>query len=125
MKRILTTILLLLALVPASAPAFAQDPSTQGKEFWLSLFANGYQNNGGNLLHIQLLVSAKRDCQGTISNPGIWSRHFNVQADSIFAIDIDPSYVYLKSNEYERAVNKALRITTTDTVSVYCANIAY
>ena len=74
---------------------------------------------------MQLLVSAKRNCEGTITNPNTgWSQNFTVEANNIFSIDLDETQVYLESDEYEQVVNKGLQITSTDTVSVYCANLA-
>jgi len=128
MRRIRNILLLLLALTSATPSAFAQDPTTQGKEFWLSFPTNGYQYNssyGEEWLRVQLLVSAKRDCQGTITNPNTgWTRNFSVEANNIYSIDLDKEQAYLEFDENEQIVSKGLKITTTDTVSVYCANIA-
>lgn len=128
MKRIWKILLLLTAIAAAMPSSFAQDATTQGKEFWLSFIANGFKyhpDTPQGWVRVQLLVSAKRDCQGTITNPNTgWTRDFNVEANNIFSIDLDESQVYVENNEYEQIVNKGLKITTTDTVSVYCANIA-
>ena len=125
MKQIWKTIWFLVALASVTMPAFAQEPTTQGKEFWVSFLTNGYQYNPEEWLRIQLLVSAKRDCQGTITNPNTgWSHDFSVQANNIYSLDINPSQAYLQEEEYEQVLNRGLKITTTDTVSVYSANIA-
>jgi hypothetical protein len=107
----------------------AQEVTTQGKEFWLSFIGNGFKYHpdvpAQGWIRVQLLVSAKRDCEGTITNPNTgWTRDFNVEANNIFSIDLEEEQVYVESSEYEQVVNKGLIITTTDTVSVYCANIA-
>ena len=127
MKRIWNILLLITALVLASQTVFAQDATTQGTEFWLSFISNGFRNhpNSGPWIRVQLLVSAERSCQGTITNPNTgWSQNFTVEANNIFSIDLDINQAYLESNEYEQVVNKGLQITSSDTVSVYCANIA-
>ena len=129
MKHICKALLLLLALATATQNSYAQDATTQGKEFWLSFIANGFKYHpdvpSTGWVRLQLIVSAKRDCEGTITNPNTgWTRDFTVEANDVFSIDLDEEQVYIENSEYERVVNKGLKITTTDTVSVYCANIA-
>ena len=125
-KAILLSLLFLVMLIPAS---HAQDLSTQGKEFWLSFISNGFKYHPdippSGWVRVQLLVSAKRSCEGTILNPNTgWRHDFTVEANNIFSIDLEEEQVYIENYEYEQIVNKGLMITTTDTVSVYCANIA-
>ena len=127
MRQIWKTLLLFIALVMASQTVLAQDATTQGKEFWLSFISNGFRNhpNSGPWLRVQLLVSARRSCEGTICNPNTgWSQNFTVEANNIFSIDLDETQAYFESYEYEQVINKGLQITSTDTISVYCANIA-
>lgn len=122
-------ILLLCIMGLAVSQAFAQDISTQGKEFWVSFLGNGYKYHpnvpSNGWLRVQLLVSAQRSCEGDIINPNTgWRQHFSVEANNIFSIDLDENQCYIETSEYETIVNKGLQIVTTDTVSVYCANIA-
>lgn len=129
MKYTWKTLLLLLITLALATPSFAQDATTQGKEFWLSFIANGFKYHpdvsSSGWVRVQLIVSAKRDCEGTIINPNTgWTQNFTVEANDIFSIDLDEEQVYVENSENERIVNKGLKITTTDTVSVYCANIA-
>ena len=127
MTRLKTILLTLITITLFAQGATAQDATTQGKEFWLSFISNGFKNHPqqGTWLRVQLLVSAKRNCEGDIVNPNTgWSHHFTVEANNVFSMDLDETLVYVESNEYEQIVNKGLQITTTDTVSVYCANIA-
>ena len=127
MTRLKTILLTLITITLFAQDATAQDATTQGKEFWLSFISNGFKNHPqqGTWLRVQLLVSAKRNCEGDIVNPNTgWSHHFTVEANNVFSMDLDETQVYVESNEYEQIVNKGLQITTTDTVSVYCANIA-
>ena len=121
--------MLIMALAMASQTAHAQDATTQGKEFWLSFIGNGFKYHpdvpSQGWVRVQLLVSAKRNCDGTITNPNTgWTQNFTVEANNIFSIDLEEEQVYVECSEYERVVNKGLIITTSDTVSVYCANIA-
>ena len=110
-------------------PLEAQNTSTQGKEFWVSFLGNGYRTNSTQevppYILNQVLVSGKRDCSGTIMNPNTgWSQPFFVRANSITTIDHLEDQAYVETSVNERAVGKGLRIVTTDTVSVFCTNIA-
>lgn len=128
MKHIRILISFILACSIAMPAAFSQNVSTQGTEFWVSFIGNGYKDHPsyGTWLRIQLLISAKNACDCTITNPQTgWSETFSVEANSIHLVeDIDWQQAYMELTEYERVMNKGLLITTTDTVSVYCANIA-
>ena len=77
-------------------------------------------------LRIQLIVSAKRDCNCTVSNPNTsYQRSFHVNANSTHLFDNIPwEEAYMELDEYGRILNKGLHITADDTISVYCANIA-
>ena len=124
-KRNIILFLLFSCLVPG---AFAQTASTQGKEFWVSFMGNGFRvhPNYGSWLRIQLLVSAKNACSCTVTNPRTgWQRTFNVEANSTYLFDnIDDTQAYMELYEHEQVKDKGLLITSTDTVSVYCSNIA-
>ena len=65
----------------------AQNASTQGKEFWVSFLGNGFKTRYDayteqpqfTWLRIQLIVSAKRDCNCTIKNPNTgYSQTFEI-----------------------------------------------
>ena len=109
-------------------PLEAQNTSTQGKEFWVSFMGNGYRTNstqGEPYIINQVLISGKRDCSGTIMNPNTgWSQQFFVRANSITTIDHLEDQAYVETSYNERVVEKGLCIITTDTVSVFCTNIA-
>ena len=78
--------------------AWAQHTSTQGKEFWLSFMHNGFKDHDlGGWVTNQVLISAKRDCSGTVSNllTG-WSTDFNVRANNITTIEIPEEQGYHK-----------------------------
>ena len=128
MKHFKILALMALALFGGINAANAQEISTQGKEFWLSFIGNGFKyhpNNPNGWVRVQLMVSAQRSCTGVITNPNTgWSQSFSVEANNIFSVDLEETQVYVESSEYEQVVNKGLQISTTDTVSVYCANIA-
>lgn len=122
-----TTLLMALSLLfCATMPA--QNVSTQGKEFWVSFMTNGFRTNtnyGPPWVKTQVLISAKRSCAGTISNPNTdWSQTFFVEAGNITSIDIPENVAYHADNQNESVQNHGLKVVTTDTVSVYCTNIA-
>ena len=128
MKQLKAALLITFAFILVGPRLWAQDISTQGKEFWVSYLGNSYKDNSTDpdgWIRIQLLISAKHNCEGDIINPNTgWTQHFEVEAGNIFSMDINPNQAYIDVTEYGRVVDKGLQIVTTDTVSVYCANIA-
>ena len=121
-----TLIAILLAYL-GSAPVFAQDITTQGKEFWLSYMHNGFKDHDqGGWVTLQVLVSAKRDCSGTISNPNTsWQQDFTVRANTVTAIDIPQNHCYHDDDDFEEISNRGIKVVATDTISVYSTNIAH
>ncbi|MBR5081678.1 MAG: T9SS type A sorting domain-containing protein [Bacteroidales bacterium] len=127
MKRLRILLTLFIACILALPASFAQNTSTQGKEFWLSFMHNGFRDHtsGGWVIN-QVLISAKRDCTGTVSNPLTgWSQSFSVSANNIATVEIPEEQGYHKGSEYERIFEKGIKVTANDTVSVYCTNIAH
>ena len=106
---------------------FAQNTSTQGKEFWLTFMQNGFRNHTqGYWITTQVLISAKRDCTGIVSNPLTgWSQDFSVSANDITTVDIPEAQGYHGESDYESVLRKAIKVISSDTISVYCTNIAY
>ena len=119
--------LLLFLLGCLVMPLEAQNTSTQGKEFWLSFMHNGFRDHDlGNWVINQVLISAKRDCTGTVSNPLTgWSQTFSVSANNITTIEIPENQGYHNSTQHEIILEKGIKVTASDTISVYCTNIAY
>ena len=107
--------------------AIGQNTSTQGKEFWLSFMHNGFRDHtSGGWVTTQVLISAKRSCSGTVSNPlAGWTQSFTVSANNITTVNIPEAQGYHDSNNYEQISNKAIKVLANDTVSVYCTNIAH
>ena len=128
MDKLKTLILLVLLYALAPTTAFTQDISTQGKEFWVSFMGNGFKDhpNYGTWLRIQLLISAKDACSCTIQNPRTgWQQTVDIEANSTYLFEnIDETQAYMELDEHERVKDKGLLITSTDTISVYCSNIA-
>lgn len=125
-------VLLLFILGCLVLPLEAQNTSTQGKEFWVSFIGNGFKTrydlwgDSFTWLRIQLIVSAKRDCHCTITNPNTgYVQSFSVGANSTYLFDDIPwDEAYMELEEYGIILNKGLLVTADDTISVYCSNIA-
>ena len=126
-KRLRNWALLLFILILAAPSAYAQNTSTQGKEFWLSFMQNGFRNHpDGYWITTQVMISAKRDCSGTVTNPLTgWEQTFTARANNITTIDIPEAQGYHGESDYERVTQKAIKVVSTDTISVYCTNIAH
>ena len=122
-----TLLSIVFACLLALPQTFSQSTSTQGKEFWLSFMHNGFKDHtSGGWVTTQVLVSAKRDCTGTVSNPLTgWSRGFSVSANDITVVEIPEEQGYHDGSQYERIYEKGIRVLASDTVSVYCTNIAH
>ena len=77
MKHLQILLSLFFACLFAVPSAISQDITTQGTEFWVSFMGNGFKTRYDTWtglpdftwLRIQLIVSAKRDCNCTIKNP--------------------------------------------------------
>ena len=127
MKRNRIVVIVFLILCISFPSAWAQNTSTQGKEFWLSFMHNGFKDHtqGGWVIN-QVLISAKRDCLGSISNPLTgWSTDFSVHANSITTVEIPEEQGYHGTNVYETISLKGIKVQANDTISVYCTNIAH
>ena len=127
MKHIRHTLILIAACLLSVSAAFSQDVSTQGTEFWVSFMGNGYKVHlDETWLRIQLLISAKNACSCTIANPRTgWQQSFDIEANGTYLYDnIDEQQAYIEMTEAEMVLDKGLLITSTDSVSVYCSNIA-
>ena len=93
---------------------------------------NGYyENTSGNIpssvgVIPQLTISAKRNCSVSVTNPSFpnWSLNFNVEANGIQQQNLPKEYCYHMGSDNETRSNKGIHIVSTDTISVYCANIA-
>ena len=127
MKRFRYFVIVILISCLGLPTASAQNTSTQGKEFWLSFMHNGFKDHdlGGWVIN-QVLISAKRDCSGSISNPLTgWSTDFTVRANNITTVEIPETQGYHNGTLYETIAQKGLKVESSDTISVYCTNIAH
>lgn len=114
------TLLLLIAVFFFSFMnnMIAQEPSTKGTDFWF-----GFVNSDNPYIPTYTFISSEKTTSGTISVPGFnWSQNFTVQANSTIQItmpdSIQPVFV-------EGTYNKAIHITSCDSVSVYAHNYIF
>ncbi|MDR2084092.1 MAG: PKD domain-containing protein, partial [Bacteroidales bacterium] len=119
-KYILSIFLFLFTIINI----YAQAPSTEGKQFWVTFMKNGYRGcNYGGGENISLKISSKKNCSGTITNPNTtYSVNFNVTAGGLTSVDIPATQAYNELSEV--IMNTGLFISATDTISVYAANEA-
>ena len=127
MKRLFIFIGFVFALGCSLPTASAQNTSTQGKEFWLTFMHNGFREHPeGGWVTTQVLISAKRDCNGTVANPLTgWSQDFTVRANNITTVEIPEAQGYHDQYNYEAISQKGIKVQADDTISVYCTNIAH
>ena len=114
LKKLLILLLWLFAVFSVDA-----QNSTQGTEFWLSFMMNGYRyNDGSDWVYNGVMISAKRDCTGTITNPVTgWSQSFSVESARVKFVGVPLEQGY--NDIDETVVGKGLKVITSDTVSIY------
>lgn len=119
LKRLLCCLLWILLCETLSLQA--QTPTTQGKEFWISYMRNGHRTSDNDRL--TLIVSAKRDCNGTVTNPNSkWQMPFQVAANDVTIVTIPDAQGY--NAQTEGVANTGLYVTSEDTISLYIGNEA-
>ena len=134
MKQLRILVLFLLTLCLGFPSTFAQNVSTQGKEFWVSFLGNGFKTRYDTWsgapqftwLRIQLIISSKRNCNCTVKNPNTgYEQTFQVHANNPYLLDDIPwEQAYMELEEHGQILSKGLYVTADDTISVYCSNIA-
>ncbi|MDR2064552.1 MAG: gliding motility-associated C-terminal domain-containing protein [Prevotellaceae bacterium] len=111
----------LIILFSLDVKFYAQSPSTQGTEFWVTFMKN-YQNTPpSDTAQLSLMVSAKQPCTVTISNPNTgYTSSVSISANIPVKINIAASQCY---NENSGLIeNRGLHISSTDTISLFASN---
>ena len=117
-----TVLIFVILLLFCSKMLYAQSPSTQGKEFWVTFMKN-YEKTADSITDLSLMISAKRACSGVIQNPNTgWSTPFSVPNGGLVKIAIPTIQAYNDKSDITEA--KGLYVTSTDTISLYAANYA-
>ena len=92
--------------------------STVGKDFWVAFLPN-FTEDVDNL---SLLATGSNSCTGTVTNPRTgWDTSFTITPWVATTINIPLSVVY-DHDASDAIINKALHITTTDSISLYASN---
>lgn len=113
--------LILLLLSPVLA--FAQTPTTQGTEFWLSFMKNGHHAVNTYQDKLTLIMSAKEGCQVTVTDAsGLWSRTIAVGDHGVQVAQIPLELGY--NEQTEGIANKGIHVMAEDTISLYIGNEA-
>lgn len=117
MKKI---ILFVFNLMLLSGLAVAQNPSTLGRDFWVTYLPNAWPADNGNP-DLTLIITGMRNCTGVVNNPNTgWSTNFSVTAGRITSVTIPLSQAYTTYSE--TITNTGIHITATDTISCYASN---
>ena len=94
--------------------------STVGTDFWVTFLPNdeGVQET------LTLIATGNNSCTGVIRNPLTgWNSSFSITPGSITNINIPSSEAY-DTVASDAIINKALHITSTDSISLYASNFA-
>ena len=116
MNKVYTLLALFLLFVFSHTGMNAQ--STVGKDFWVTFLPN-YDLTVDEL---SLIAAGNDSCTGVVTNPYTgWSTSFTVVPGIITNIYIPQSEAY-DGAASDVIINKALHITTTDSISLYASN---
>jgi gliding motility-associated-like protein len=111
-KKLVLLILSLLGLNTLKAQ------STVGKDFWVTFLPN-LCNDTDNL---KIIATGKYSCTGIVTNPRTgWSNSFSITPGCVTYINIPSAQAY-DYNASEYPINKAIHVTTTDSISLYASN---
>lgn len=128
MKKYFKLVLLVAFLIEGNVYSWAQAPSTEGQDFWVT-FLRASENDGGPDT-LKLTISAKEACTITIQQPGV-ARDitFNVGDNSSTEIStnggpggqrIQEAKCYSMNNE--TVTQTALHVTATKDISLFAGN---
>lgn len=128
MKKYFKLVLLVAFLIGGNVYSWAQAPSTEGQDFWVT-FLRASENDGGPDT-LKLTISAKEACTVTIQQPGVANNIvFNVGDNSSTEIStnggpggqrIQENKCYSMNNE--TVTQTALHVTATKDISLFAGN---
>lgn len=109
MRKLIGVIFLLLFSLFLSAQVY----TTKGTQFWTS-FMTGSSSRGS----YSLIFSADSACDVKIESlKNNWEKNIHLEANSVDTIQIP--YSFACADRYNKSFQKGLRITSSDTISVY------
>ncbi|MDL2311727.1 gliding motility-associated C-terminal domain-containing protein [Bacteroidales bacterium OttesenSCG-928-B11] len=123
-KRYICFLLLPVLVFLTCQDLWGQEISTQGTEFYATFMRNGYRGNGSDTnSKITVIASAPRTCLVTITNPSSgWSVSDTVTGGAMRTFSIPDAQGY--NTNYEVVSQLGLKITATDTISLFISNEA-
>lgn len=124
MKRSLTIVFSVLFMLGLTAPAWAQAPSTEGTEFWVTFMRS--DANSPDSLH--LIFSAQESCEVTVTNPfSGWSKTYNVTGNVPLTANMlrEARRNNCYTENSETISQTALHVTATKSISLFAANRRY
>ena len=118
-RKLLCFCILAITIVSFS---FAQDATTQGRDFWFA-FMN---NNSTDPTQTCLILSAEHACTVTVSNPNTgWSTSASIPAGGRIDLDIPLAQGYHSSTSDGGIYNVGCHLTATDVISAYTMNFRH
>ena len=121
-------IIALVAMLSSSALSLFAQASTEGKEFWVALAISNAPNGDISQFEPFIAISAKKNCQVTISNPSTgWSdQPRNLQANSWTVVNNIPTAQWYDLNwtansASEYVDKKGIFVKSTEDISVFAA----
>jgi len=117
MRKQLKSLLLVAFIAAVASPAWAQTPSTEGRDFWVT-FLRAADDNPTEL---KLTISAREACEVTIENTNAnYSTRQTVQDNSCTELVMARANSYSSTNE--SATYTALHVTATKDISLFAGN---
>ena len=130
MKRFIKSLVLVTFLFGMHAPAGAQTPSTEGRDFWVTFLRADEPSGGPEIL--TLTISAHDSCEITITNTqNSYSTTFSVGANSNTKISTsdapDGAASFTNADCYsmnseQASMFTALHVTSTKDISLFAGN---
>ena len=116
----LSKLLIVLLIAVLSLPcSFAQNASTQGRDFWFAFMSN----QTSDPTQTCLILSAERACSVTVSNPNTgWSTTASIPAGGRVDVDIPFAQAYFPSSSDNSIQNFGCHLVATDIISAYTMN---
>lgn len=129
MKRFIKSLVLVTFLFGMLAPAGAQTPSTEGRDFWVTFLRAGYKDGAtgqvvdtGDPTELTLTISARKPCTVQIENTatGLSQTEIISVGNTTIPMISEKSSCYSYSSE--QVTNTALHITATEDISLFAGN---
>ena len=103
--------------------AFAQKPSTQGTEFWLTFLNNMELTEWSTELELKLIASSQNDAEVTVANLQTgWEDKFEVTAGNIAEYVMPLNQCYLYDNQV--VSQRGIYVISTAPISLFASNFS-